>query len=327
MLEQSASAEQAYPVNDAMCAAASADTSGKKRSDEANSSWRSSPVSRLRQLNSQLWAVDSLNVAPAFYLCGATFCVFATLSVFLEVYVVSSAGTQLGIFAIGSYVVFSSYFVMDYYMARLSTSYNAIPDDKKFYVLSNLVKSGVLLAYSPICIKLLYLTLAHGEWSTPRIRNMGVLYAIPDFVSLLLVKRMSMSTKVHHVCVVLFMLVNLFVEYEQESVGRALVVYAIFSTFAYLVNLLLASRFLAISARLSLAMSALALVVYGACLGINWTWQLAFLGRLWMRDHTSLPLYVYMALISMVVYDDIVLIKWLWANVVRKLGAAHSKPD
>jgi hypothetical protein len=32
--------------------------------------------------------------------------------------------------------------------------------------------------------------------------------------------------------------------YEEETVARALVVYAVFSTFAYLVNLLLASRYL-----------------------------------------------------------------------------------
>jgi hypothetical protein len=278
-------------------------------------------ISRLRQLNGQLRAVDSLNAAPVLFLCGAVFGVFATLSAFLEYYVITSTGIHLGIFAVGSYIVFSSYFVMDHYLGKLSSSYTAIPDDKRFYVISNLVKSGVLLAYSPMCAKLLYSALLHDEWSTPRIRNMGVLYAIPDFVSLLLVRRMATSTKIHHVCVVLFMLVNLVVEYEHESVGRALVVYAVFSTFAYGVNLLLASRFLAVSEVLAFIMSTLALLIYGSCLAVNWTWQLAFLSRLWMGDHRwSLPLYVYVALISLVVYDDVVLMKWLWGNVCRILS-------
>ena len=57
---------------------------------------------------------------------------------------------------------------------------------------------------------------------------------------------------------VVFMVVNLFSTYEEETVGRALVVYAIFSTFAYLVNLLLASRFLPITPAVSLALSSLA---------------------------------------------------------------------
>merc|ERR1711977_801898 len=103
---------------------------------------------------------------------------------------------------------------------------------------------------------------------------MGVLYAIPDAVSLLLVERMAFSTKVHHICVVLFMAVNMCVTYEQETVGRALVVYAVLSTFAYLVNLLLASRFLPVSKPVSLVLSVLALAIYSSCLAVNWLWQL-----------------------------------------------------
>uniref|UniRef100_A0A6S9XHW2 Uncharacterized protein n=1 Tax=Chrysotila carterae TaxID=13221 RepID=A0A6S9XHW2_CHRCT len=64
------------------------------------------------------------------------------------------------------------------------------------------------------------------EWNTQRIRNLGVLYAIPDFVSLFLVSRMAFSTKLHHVCVVVFMVANLFNDYSDDGVGRALVVYA-----------------------------------------------------------------------------------------------------
>jgi len=117
-------------------------------------------------------------------------------------------------------------------VSRLSTSYAAIPHDKKFYVLSNLIKSALLLGYCPSAAATLYNALINDQWSTHRIRSLGVLYAIPDTVSLLLVSRMATSTKIHHLCVIAFMICNLFIEYEHESVGRALVVYAIFSTFA-----------------------------------------------------------------------------------------------
>ena len=106
------------------------------------------------------------------------------------------------------------------YMSSRSASYAAIPDDKKMYVLSNLIKSAALLAYTPSAAVTLYLALMGDVWSTPRIRAMGVLYAIPDAVSMLLVERMAVSTKVHHLCVVLFMAVNLCVTYETETVGR-----------------------------------------------------------------------------------------------------------
>ena len=63
-------------------------------------------------------------------------------------------------------------------------------------VLSNLI-SQLLLAYCPSAAYTLFRAMAHDEWSTPRIRNMGVLY-IPDAVSLVLVSRMATSTKIHH---------------------------------------------------------------------------------------------------------------------------------
>jgi len=225
------------------------------------------------------------------------------------------------VFFVGSYIVFSSYFVANYYMAKKSTSYGKIPEDKKFYVLSNLIKSAVLLAYTPTAAVTLYNACVLDQWSTPRIRTLGVLYAIPDAVSMLLVTRMATSTKVHHICVVIFMVVNLYVSYEQETIGRALVVYAIFSTFAYLVNLLLASRFLPISPGFSLSLSALALAIYTACLALNWTWQLRYLYHLALSGPSALHwacIGVYLTLISQVVRDDCVLVAWLYKNVDKR---------
>ena len=274
-----------------------------------------------------------LNALPSYALFFPIACVFACASAFLEVYVVS-ARAHFAVFAVGTYVVFSSYFVADYFLARQSTSYARIPDDKKFYVLSNLIKSAVLTAYTPQAAYLLYQAIHLDEWSTPRIRSLGVLYAIPDFVSLFLVQRMALTTKAHHVCVVIFMVINLYNDYAHENVCRALVVYAVFSTFAYLVNLLLASRFLPVKPRMSLAMSAVALVVYTSCLAINWMWQVGFVASLHARKwadgdaHGVGAIYAYLAAISMVVYDDVVLTKWLLANCKKKwreLEAADAK--
>uniref|UniRef100_A0A6S9XJD1 Uncharacterized protein n=1 Tax=Chrysotila carterae TaxID=13221 RepID=A0A6S9XJD1_CHRCT len=62
----------------------------------------------------------------------------------------------MAVFVIGSYVVFASYFVCDFHMMRLSSSYTKIPDEKKFYVLSNLIKAAVLLSYTPLAALTLY---------------------------------------------------------------------------------------------------------------------------------------------------------------------------
>jgi len=285
------------------------------------------PLSVWRQLAD--FHSHELNLTPTLYLCVPIFLIFMAAFWILGEYLLSNASAFLSIFFVGSYIIFSSYFVANHYLAKLSTSYASIPEDRKFYVLSNLIKSAALLAYTPTAAVLLYQACVHNDWNTPRIRAMGVLYAIPDAVSLLLVTRMATSTKVHHLCVVVFMVVNLFVSYEHETIGRALVVYAVFSTFAYLVNLLLATRFLPISPAVSLTLSALALAIYASCLGLNWTWQIQFLYRLVLSGPSAIHgafIVIYLALISQVVYDDVVLVRWLRANVDKR-AADFSKSN
>ncbi|KAL3931554.1 MAG: hypothetical protein SGPRY_001077, partial [Prymnesium sp.] len=190
-----------------------------------------------------------LNFTPTFWFLLPLALFFWFVSYLLQKHVVDGATGHLAVFALGAYIVFSSYFVCDYAMSRLSTSYASIPDDKKFYPTTEmcaLAATAVLFAYCPLAVHFLYEAMALDHWSTARIHNMGVLYAIPDFVSLFMVSRMSTSTKLHHCCVVAFMIYNLNTDYSTERVARSLVVYAVFTTFAYLVNVLLASRFLQI---------------------------------------------------------------------------------
>ena len=70
---------------------------------------------------------------------------------------------------------------------------------------------------------------------------MGTLYAIPDFVSLFMVKRMANSTIAHHVCCASS--TSRYLTTTKHNIMRCIVIYAIF-LYLRIVNLLLASRFL-----------------------------------------------------------------------------------
>jgi hypothetical protein len=127
--------------------------------DAASEAWDTAPAKKKRHFlprpSSFRFLQDAsvifgLHYTPMILMTAPLFLLFAGLSVFLEIYAVQSAAPHLAIFAVGSYLVFSSYFVAMYYMSRLSQSYAAIPNDKKFYVLSNLIKSAVLLTYTPL---------------------------------------------------------------------------------------------------------------------------------------------------------------------------------
>ncbi len=269
--------------------------------------------------------VDQLNIVPTLAFATPVFVIYVAAVIFVEMHVMVTNTTHLTIFSVGFYVIFSTYYVADYHMKTMSRSYDAIPEDKRFYVLSNLIKSAVLCAYCPSCVNLLYRGLVLDEWVTTRIRTMGVLYAIPDAVSLLVVSRMATSTRVHHICVVIFMFVNLQITYEEKNVGRALMVYGIFSTFAYLVNLLLASRFLPIGSSLARSLSVLAFIVYFCCLLVNWTWQVHYLIDIWhgLGNARRIMIVAYVTIMTMVVRDDCVLIRWLYKNMRKHTRMAE----
>ena len=257
----------------------------------------------------------NLNTLPHFIVALILCLVFGCASYFLQAYVVT-AERAFVVGLVGSYVIFTSYFTFDYYLKQFSTSYRNIPEDKRFYVLSNLIKSAALFAYSPLAGQLLYQTMYLDEWDSNKIRIMGTLYAIPDFVSLIVVTRMATSTKIHHVVVIIFNIISCYNDYTNVNVVRAIMVYAVFSVFAYLVNLLLASRFVQTSQLTKFLLSLLALVIYACCCMCNWSWQFLYLSKIFANNKVSVSLYLCMML--MLVWDDLILMKWLYNNLLRE---------
>jgi hypothetical protein len=130
---------------------------------------------------------------------------------------------------------------------------------------------------------------------------------------MIVVRRMAWTTYVHHICVCLFNYFSVQNDYADENICRLIVVYAAFSTFAYCVNMLLASRFLGVSHRTSRILSLVSLSVYVLCCALNWSWQVLYLRRL-LDYHRHWTVYMYMFLICFVMYDDMILNKWLLHN-------------
>lgn len=276
------------------------------------------PTSRVRAyLGDNPW--EQLHAAPTFWVIAATMA-FSSISTYILDQHILSTKDQVAVFVIGSYVVFSSYYVIYHFLDRFSTSFKAISDDKKMYTISNLLKAGILMSITPFAVTELYGIVVHDRWNTNVLRNLGCIYAVPDFVSMLVVRRMAWSTIFHHVCVQVFNFFSVMNDYSQSNVCRLIVVYAAFSTFAYCVNMLLGSRFLGVSAMASRCLSAAAFIVYTACCAVNWSWQAFYLRRMFAADPADWTLYVYVSLIGFIVYDDIVLNKWLLLNMRRAEG-------
>ncbi|KAK7195225.1 hypothetical protein NESM_000447600 [Novymonas esmeraldas] len=263
-----------------------------------------------------------LSLEPAVLVSALTAALNIVVVYFLQQHVLDTRD-HLGLFLIGSYMIFSSYYMVYHFLERFSGSFRRIASqDKKFYIIGNLIKAGILISITPFACVHLVKIIVLEEWESNILRNLGCIYAIPDFISMVVVRRMRWSTWVHHACVVLFNYVSIMNNYKDENVCRCVVVYAAFSSFAYCVNLLLASRFLGVSADVARVLSFIALVVYALCCAVNWAWQVYYLRRLLTNGNDHWTVYVYMALISLVMWDDVVLNRWLLQHARHNACAA-----
>ncbi|CAC9439275.1 conserved hypothetical protein [Leishmania infantum JPCM5] len=253
----------------------------------------------------------SLSLEPAIIVSALTAAFNIIVVYFLQQHVLDTRD-HLGLFLIGSYMIFASYYMIYYFLERFSDSFRRIASqDKKFYIIGNLIKAGILISITPFACVHLVKIIVFEEWESNILRNLGCIYTIPDFISMVIVRRMRWSTWIHHACVVLFNYFSIMNNYQHENVCRCVVVYAAFSSFAYCVNVLLASRFLGVSVNVARVLSFVALVVYALCCAVNWAWQVYYLRRLLISGHDHWTVYVYMLLISLVMWDDIVLNSWL----------------
>lgn len=271
--------------------------------------------SLMRSYMAEGWDLHS---QPTTWMVGASMSFVMIVTYIIRHHIVTTKD-HVGLFLVGSYVIFSSYFLAHYWLDRLSTSFRKVSQDKKFYTISNLIKAGVLAAITPFAMYELWVIFMYDQWNTNTLRNMGCIYCIPDFVSMLLVRKMSATTYGHHICVCVFNYFSVYNDYNDDNVCRLIVVYAAFSTFAYCVNMLLGTRFLGVGAGMVKLLSVTALVVYVGCCALNWTWQAFALRRLIGSPNDHWTVYVYMMLIMFVMWDDIVLMKWLWTNVTTKV--------
>ena len=255
--------------------------------------------------------MSRLNLIPSLLCTLVGVLVLSSLWVMLETVAIQSSQT-LVIYGVGTYMCVASYFMGHYMLCKYSSSYDNIEDEgRQFYTLSNAIKSALLFLYTPFAIHTLYNIIVANHWDTPRIRNMAVLYAIPDLAALCVVRRMATSTIVHHVVVNIFAVYIVFHTFSSSlSVCNGMVVYAIFSVFSYLVNALLASRFVANASKERMRQSyQMAMWIYVLCCGINWTWQCWFVVRTFPSH--SLHIIGYVLLVSLLIRDDVILIRWL----------------
>lgn len=224
------------------------------------------------------------------------------------------------IYIVGFYLFFSTYFVMDRFLSSTNEKYRRLSNEKQMYVVSNILKGILLCGITPIVGNILYETMYLDNWDNNLIKNMGIVYAIPDCVSLTLVKKMDMTTKIHHSIVCIFNIFSIRNDYNNDNIIRCMVIYACFSCFAFIVNILLGTRYLHDNRNIGIFMAKVAMYIYVTCCFINWAWHGKYVYLLANKcDNTvcQITIPTYCGMVMMLAWDDIKLNKWLYKEAYK----------
>lgn len=194
-----------------------------------------------------------------------------------------------------------------------------IPAHKQWYVVANLCKAFILgcMVLSSRYWNYVYRSYALDQMEMLYVKRCAILYVSTDVVALLLVPKLPRSTIMHHVSTTILIVGSFALNLEIEGyrgfigVGKMLILYGVFSTIPYLVNAYLALRVVYPEANWLGIIVKLSVWSYILCCACNWTTHLLWLFSLILNMELSVINVLYLAGISMLVNDDIVLIKWL----------------
>ena len=193
------------------------------------------------------------------------------------------------------------------------------PPHKQWYVVANLSKALFLGIF---CFSSRYWIGAYrefylDEFQMVELKRCMMVYVATDVVALYLVPKLPKSTILHHVatatlCVVVSgMNISLKGWNGLLGVCKMSVLYGTFSSVSFSVNAYLALRVVYPKAKWLTPFVKFSLWTYIVCCTGNWTIHGLWLAGVILNLDISLYPVLYLVVISAMVHDDIVLIKWL----------------
>ena len=225
--------------------------------------------------------------------------------------------THIFLFGLYSILLKFGYRLLDIVLPILNSDYNDIkPVHKKFYVCSNVLKSLFFFYFTTDALYLLYSICILDTWDEERVQYLGLMYTGLDTVSLFMVPKMQLNTKIHHLSVMILHSYCLYYNYEVGEMLKIIIVYAIWSANAYVVNLYLGLRVFIREKNMYLHyLCCTALFTYIGCCFMNWIYQTYSIGGMMYNGTFPVGGYIYILTMFIIIYDDIVLMKYLYKRI------------
>lgn len=212
------------------------------------------------------------------------------------------------------FIFFSIYVRIFFYITYIflnntNTKFLNLKNDRKQYVVKNIVKSVNLCGLSLYSVPyIIYPAFMYNKWNNNLMHIAGLYYSSNDFVALTYVNNLSTTTKNHHKVTIFLSFLALAIDYNNSSLGKMLFVYTLSSSNAFLVNYHLGTRLL-YNKEETLTIKKNARNVYAMSLLINWGWHIYWC--LTNFNLLGLQHLLYFGVMIPVVKDDIVLLTWL----------------
>lgn len=189
------------------------------------------------------------------------------------------------------------------------------------YRIVNITKSFFLGCSSPYALYLLYCILYDLPYNIYILYFISSLYASLDMSALLYNPHAHISTVIHHVVVQFFYFYGVYVDWPTNSISNLILIYAIFSTFAYLVNFRLGIRKSDFSEDFVNVINDCSLIIYSLSCLFNWSIQVYLLLTVSFVEHYIFVL-LYFTMIFLIAFDDIKLIQYLshQSVILRKVS-------
>ncbi len=199
------------------------------------------------------------------------------------------------------------------------------PPHKKLYVLANLAKAILLgiLALSPRYWAGSF-RFYSDKFQGVEIKRCGIIYIVTDFVALFLVPKLPRSTLLHHITTSVMAIVVTSVELQMPGwngflgVAKMGILYGLFSSAAFPVNIYLALRVVYPNAKWMPVLVHVSLWTYILCCILNWSIHAVWVFRLVSQWQFSVIPLFYLGAVCFMVNDDIILLSWLVKRLRQK---------
>lgn len=221
------------------------------------------------------------------------------------------------------YLTIGLYYCMNYLLNKFKTTFKNInPEHKKMYVIKNYIKSFFLAG---LCLNLnKFNTILNGNLDLIFIKRCAIYYVMNDIIGLLIVKKLPLTTKLHHITTSLCGLAIVMKEKNNIDIITLIVLYAVFSSMAFCVNFYLGHRVYSTNTTFKYILSFSSFWIYLLSCFVCWIFQL-YIAYFVIPSVPYWHTILYLTFLFFVVRDDIILMKWLYNDNMNYKNSLNNK--